>query len=176
MQVYWQASNHPSAAVYYSQPHSPPSEPPRSPLPRRSKLALTLRAGRGQGNVAVVVNYEAAWRDPMHDLLLSMQWDVVICDESHRIKAPGGRASKFVGTLAKRATRRLALTGTPIENRLGELWSIMGFSNPGLLGSITGMLGGGEGGNMADQGMPGQAGAGSRTTAPTTPMPDATQV
>ena len=45
------------------------------------------------------------------------------------------------------------------------------------LAVASGMLGGGgEGGNMADQGMPGQAGAGTRTTAPTTPMPDATQV
>ena len=60
-------------------------------------------------------------------------WHSVVIDEAQAIKNPATRRAK--AALALRAEFKLALTGTPIENRLGELWSIMGFCNPGLLGS-----------------------------------------
>ena len=53
-------------------------------------------------------------------------------DEAQQVKNPGTAQAKAVGSL--RARRRIALTGTPVENRLSELWSIMQFLNPGLLG------------------------------------------
>jgi len=56
-----------------------------------------------------------------------------VLDEAQAIKNPATRRAK--AALALQGDFRLALTGTPIENRLGELWSIMGFCNPGLLGS-----------------------------------------
>ena len=54
-------------------------------------------------------------------------------DEAQAIKNPGTRQTRAVKQL--RADARIALTGTPVENRIGDLWSIFDFLNPGLLGS-----------------------------------------
>ncbi len=59
-------------------------------------------------------------------------WRLVVLDEAQAIKNPGTRQTK--AAKAVKAGSRLALTGTPIENRLGDLWSIFDFVNPGLLG------------------------------------------
>ena len=60
-------------------------------------------------------------------------WRFVILDEAQAIKNPNARQTK--ATKALRARTRIALTGTPVENHLGDLWSIFDFINPGLLGS-----------------------------------------
>jgi non-specific serine/threonine protein kinase len=60
-------------------------------------------------------------------------WRNVILDEAQAIKNPGARQTQAVKALESKW--RLALTGTPVENRLGDLWSIFDFLNPGLLGS-----------------------------------------
>jgi non-specific serine/threonine protein kinase len=60
-------------------------------------------------------------------------WRHVILDEAQAIKNPGAKQTKAVKALSSQW--RLALTGTPVENRLGDLWSIFDFLNPGLLGS-----------------------------------------
>jgi superfamily II DNA or RNA helicase len=64
--------------------------------------------------------------------LLETPWQLVIIDEAQAIKNPAAKQTKTVKQL--KATARIALTGTPIENRLGDLWSIFDFINPGLLG------------------------------------------
>jgi non-specific serine/threonine protein kinase len=63
------------------------------------------------------------------------QWSWAILDEAQAIKNHATRQSKAVRAL--KADARIALTGTPIENRLGDLWSLFDFLNPGLLGSAT---------------------------------------
>jgi non-specific serine/threonine protein kinase len=65
--------------------------------------------------------------------LREVGWRLVVLDEAQAIKNPGARQSKAARTL--KAEARIALTGTPIENRLGDLWSIFDVINPGLLGS-----------------------------------------
>ena len=60
-------------------------------------------------------------------------WRLVVLDEAQAIKNPAAKQTKTVKQL--RADTRVALTGTPIENRLSDLWSIFDFINPGLLGS-----------------------------------------
>ena len=60
-------------------------------------------------------------------------WQLVILDEAQAIKNPSSKQTRMIKQL--RADARIALTGTPIENRLGDLWSIFDFLNPGLLGS-----------------------------------------
>ena len=67
--------------------------------------------------------------------LTHVNWRLVILDEAQAIKNPGTRQSHAVKKLPARA--RIALTGTPVENRLGDLWSIFDFLNPGLLGSAN---------------------------------------
>ncbi|MCM6771869.1 DEAD/DEAH box helicase [Nocardia sp. CDC159] len=65
--------------------------------------------------------------------LLNTAWDIVVLDEAQQIKNPEAQVSKAAARLT--ATVRIAMTGTPVENRLDELWSIFHVTNPGLLGS-----------------------------------------
>ena len=62
-------------------------------------------------------------------------WQLLILDEAQAIKNPAARQTKAVKKL--KAKSRIALTGTPVENRLSDLWSLLDFLNPGLLGSAT---------------------------------------
>lgn len=67
--------------------------------------------------------------------LSKVNWRLVILDEAQAIKNAGTRQTRAVKRLPARA--RIVLTGTPVENRLGDLWSIFDFLNPGLLGSAS---------------------------------------
>jgi SNF2 family DNA or RNA helicase len=78
----------------------------------------------------VVTTYALANRDK--DLLARVGWGRVVLDEAQFVKNPAAKQSQAVRAIE--APRRIALTGTPVENRLSELWSIMDFLNPGYLG------------------------------------------
>ena len=78
----------------------------------------------------VITTYGTLSRLPW---LFERAWDLVILDEAQAIKNPGAKQTRACKELKARA--RIALTGTPVENRLGDLWSIFDFVNPGLLGS-----------------------------------------
>ncbi len=67
--------------------------------------------------------------------LTEVSWRRVILDEAQAIKNPRARQTRAARAL--RAHSRIALTGTPVENHLGDLWSIFDFLNPGLLGSAS---------------------------------------
>ncbi len=69
------------------------------------------------------------------DVLGAVTWDAVILDESQTIKNPDSQVARAAYKL--KANWRLTLSGTPIENRLDELWSQLHFTNPGLLGGRT---------------------------------------
>ena len=66
--------------------------------------------------------------------LADLSWRLVILDEAQAVKNPATRQSRAVRKLPAHA--RIALTGTPVENRLGDLWALFDFLNPGLLGSL----------------------------------------
>jgi SNF2 family DNA or RNA helicase len=85
------------------------------------------------GHDLVVTTYSLLPRD--EEALAAIEWGGVVLDEAQNIKNPETRQSRVARGL--RAPLRAALTGTPIENRLAELWSIMDFLNPGYLGSHT---------------------------------------
>ena len=78
----------------------------------------------------VITSYGSLLRLPW---LASTAWRLVILDEAQAIKNAGAKQTRAAKRLSAHA--RIALTGTPIENRLGDLWSIFDFINPGLLGS-----------------------------------------
>ena len=67
--------------------------------------------------------------------LRAYDWQYVILDEAQAIKNPGTQQTKSVKALT--AQNRIVMTGTPIENRIGDLWSLFDFLNPGLLGNKT---------------------------------------
>ncbi len=79
----------------------------------------------------VLTTYHLAARDLDH--LNTVTWSAIILDEAQNIKNHSTNQTKAVRSLS--GERRVALTGTPVENRLLELWSIMDFLNPGYLGS-----------------------------------------
>jgi hypothetical protein len=78
----------------------------------------------------VITTYQTAVRDLA--ALSAVRWARLVCDEAQAIKNHLSQQAKAVGALP--AGSRIALTGTPVENQLSELWSIMQFVNPGLLG------------------------------------------
>ncbi len=79
----------------------------------------------------VVTSYGTARRDV--ELLVEHEWSDLILDEAQNIKTPTAKQTQAIQRL--RGRNRIALTGTPVENRLMELWSIMRFLNPDYIGS-----------------------------------------
>ena len=69
------------------------------------------------------------------EALRRRRWRLVVLDEAQAIKNPGAQQTRAVKRI--QADGRIALTGTPVENRLGDLWSLFDFLNPGLLGSAA---------------------------------------
>lgn len=79
---------------------------------------------------AVITTYGVVTRT---ETFRRRRWRIIVLDEAQAIKNPGAQQSRAVKQL--QADGRVALTGTPVENRLGDLWSLFDFLNPGLLGS-----------------------------------------
>jgi SNF2 family DNA or RNA helicase len=86
-----------------------------------------------RGFDAVVTSYDTAVRDL--SLLRMIDWGVVVLDEAQAIKSPDIRRTIALKQLPRRTA--VAMTGTPVENRLQDLWSIVDFVLPGLLGSLS---------------------------------------
>lgn len=68
-----------------------------------------------------------------YEWLRDYTWNYIILDEAQAIKNPGAKQTRTLKSF--KARNRIAMTGTPIENRLSDLWSLFDFINPGLLGS-----------------------------------------
>jgi hypothetical protein len=88
---------------------------------------------RAAASDVVLSTYSLVARDADH--LSGVRWGRIVLDEAQQIKNPGTATARAVRQLD--SARRVAMTGTPVENRLAELWSIMQFLNPGLLGSLS---------------------------------------
>ena len=99
-----------------------------------SETALDALANVSSERIAgydlVITSYGTLHRVPW---LTSTVWRLVVIDEAQAIKNPGTRQTRAVKTV--KAGARIALTGTPVENRIGDLWSIFDVVNPGLLGT-----------------------------------------
>ena len=78
----------------------------------------------------VITSYGTLLRIPV---LSAIAWRLVILDEAQAIKNPSAKQTRAARALTAQA--RIALTGTPVANRLGDLWSIFDVINPGLLGT-----------------------------------------
>jgi superfamily II DNA or RNA helicase len=100
----------------------------------RPALATSVYHGAGRSLDAsatvTLTTYAILRRD--RDALAAVAWDTLVLDEAQAIKNPESQVAQ--AAFALRAARRITLTGTPVENRLEELWSQMHFLNPGLLG------------------------------------------
>lgn len=112
----------PALSAFYA--HSSESSP--------EELAAVAADPQGAfpGVDVVMTTYGMLVRQPW---LLERSWRLVILDEAQAIKNPGSQQTRAVKKLKSEA--RIALTGTPVENRLSDLWSLFDFLCPGLLGS-----------------------------------------
>lgn len=90
----------------------------------------TLNAAQLEGVDLVITSYGALLRQPV---LQDFDWHLAVIDEAQAIKNPGAKQTRQVKKI--KAQSRIALTGTPVENRLSDLWSIFDFTHPGLLGT-----------------------------------------
>ena len=98
---------------------------------RRYHGAVRLLGGLAPGQV-VVTTYGTLLRDA--DRLAEVRWDVVVADEAQQVKNHRSQAARALRSLS--GTARIAVTGTPVENSLSELWAILDWTNPGLFGTL----------------------------------------
>ena len=80
----------------------------------------------------VIVSYDTAMRDI--SILEMVAWNIVVLDEAQAIKTPDAQRTVVLKTLPRRMA--VAVSGTPVENRLRDLWSLLDFAVPGLLGTL----------------------------------------
>tara|TARA_Y100001968_G_scaffold331657_1_gene387025 strand:- start:9992 stop:11947 length:1956 start_codon:yes stop_codon:yes gene_type:complete len=100
--------------------------------PKRSSNPSTLKKNLKGVNL-FLTSYGLMQRDS--ELLQTINWHGIVIDEAQAIKNPSAKQSQAVRELATKSKRlRIALTGTPIENRVSELWPLMNFLNPRILG------------------------------------------
>jgi len=92
----------------------------------------TMRAADLDGADLVLTTYALTRRDEA--LLLGRRWSMLILDEAQAVKNPRSATARIIGRIE--AGQRLALTGTPLENNLDELWSLFHIIAPGLLGDL----------------------------------------
>ena len=103
-----------------------PAETDRETLAAMAAAPARHLAGVDLAVTTYAMLHRQAW-------LADLEWRLVVLDEAQAVKNPATRQSRAVRALPARA--RIALTGTPVENRLGDLWALFDFLNPGLLGS-----------------------------------------
>lgn len=99
----------------------------------------------------VVINYESCWRAGLghtyrqigkrkkiivnKGLIRKIHWDIVICDESHKIKSAGSEVSMFIKMLTQNSTKRIGLTGTPMPNNPTDIYAQYRFLDPDIFGT-----------------------------------------
>ena len=101
---------------------------------QRADMALSLGRARGTKTV-IVINLEAAWQGAFGEWALQQDWDMVVCDEVHRIKAPAGKASRFMERVGRKARRRVGLTGTPMPHSPLDVYAQYRFLDTGIFGT-----------------------------------------
>ncbi len=97
--------------------------------------ALLQFARLSPRKLVVCINYESAWQPALANVLLKHGWDLIVADEIHRVKAPGGVASRFVAKLGKLAKYRLGLTGTPMPHSPLDVYAQYRFLDPSVYGT-----------------------------------------
>jgi hypothetical protein len=102
------------------------------------KEKLTQRKqGNIRGPIVILVNYEGIWRNEFANFLLrkSTPIDCVVCDESHRIKSPGSKCSRFLAKLGKKVENRYLVTGTPLAENPMDAYAQYRFLDPSIFGT-----------------------------------------
>jgi SNF2 family DNA or RNA helicase len=103
---------------------------------RADKLRQALSVAGGK-TLVVVTNYDSVWRGELGKVIEGTPWAAFVLDESHRIKAPGGKASRWLARVAAKQehAKRLCLTGTPMPHSPLDLYGQFRFLDPQVFGS-----------------------------------------
>ncbi|MGH9157844.1 MAG: DEAD/DEAH box helicase [Acidimicrobiales bacterium] len=131
----------------------------REELDRKFALPSVVAGGgvlppAGGDAPVVIASLASARRSPLADSLAAEAWDLVVCDEAHRLRNPRNASGRLARSL--RARHLLLLTATPVENRLDDLFQLVSLVSPGLLGTAGefrrrhASAGGGPPANVAD--------------------------
>jgi SNF2 family DNA or RNA helicase len=106
------------------------------PTKRRAERLKQAMAIAGPVPLVVIVNYDAVYQGDLGKAIMATPWAWLVLDEAHRAKAPQGRCSKWLASLAAKwpAARRLALTGTPMPNGPLDLYGQFRFIQPEVFG------------------------------------------
>jgi len=96
---------------------------------------VKLRECKAIGKLIIIVNYDSIWRTPFCDKLLKQKIDCIICDESHRIKSPGSKCSRFLTKIGKRVPCRYLVTGTPLAENPVDIYAQYRFLDPSIFGT-----------------------------------------
>ena len=107
--------------------------PVKKRIEQLQEAGSAQEAGGKKPLTVVVINYEATWR--MEEALIAWKPDMIIADESQRIKTPGARQSKSLHKLGRTAKYRLILTGTPVTQGPLDFYSQYKFLEPNVFGS-----------------------------------------
>ena len=100
--------------------------------PNRSRILKSLAAEAAEVDI-VIASFGVARLDAA--ILKRIDWRRLVVDEAQNVKNPTAAITKVLGSI--KAGRRIALTGTPVENRLLDLWSLFNVVNPGFLGHVS---------------------------------------
>jgi len=102
---------------------------------QRLKALKELIDSRKRALKVAVINYESTWRDGIFEALKDYDADMIICDESQRIKTHNASQSKAVHQLGDEARYKLILSGTPVQNNAIDIWSQYRFLDPTVFGT-----------------------------------------
>lgn len=99
------------------------------------KNKAVLEACKYGGTVVIVCNYESCWREPLAHTLHSLQLNLLVMDEGHKLQSPGSRVSKYFHQLGKTVAKRVALTGTPAPNGPLTVYGLYRALDSGVFGT-----------------------------------------
>ncbi len=111
---------------------------PHKVLPLTGSIAKRvelLKKDHGDALQVAVINYEAAWRRQMFGAVVDWQPDMIVCDESQKIKTPNAKQSRALHKLSDTAKYKLILTGTPVTASPLDFWSQYRFLDPDVFGT-----------------------------------------
>jgi SNF2 family DNA or RNA helicase len=108
---------------------------PKLSVAKKRDLAVKSITIRSSGVRIFICNYESAWREPLASWFLDRFWDLVVLDESHKIKTHNSKISKYCAKLREQATKRLCLTGTPMPHSPTDIFAQFRFLDPAIFGT-----------------------------------------
>lgn len=104
---------------------------------KKKKLLEWVMSQPIEKPIVLIINYDSVWRKPLNSMLFykRLGLDCVICDESHRIKSPSSKCSRFLARLGKIVPHRYLVTGTPLAENPMDVYAQYRFLDPSIFGT-----------------------------------------